>query len=195
MLCTVADVEAILQTDITNDTDPRIIVPIELAGFELEAAIGRTMEAETGLVLTLTASPWRADVLLDRWPLAAVNSVTEDGTALVAGTDYRADLERGILTRLSGGVPAPWTSTVDAIVVDVDTLTPGDLRGACARLAANAFEAGLAIANRPDALNGLRQLTIGRWSATAETGQRSRPGITLDEDAVRVTRRWQDRRP
>lgn len=193
MLCEVLDVEALIQTDITSDVDPRILRLIELASEEINGAIGRPMEAETGLVLTVSAGITRSTILLPRWPLAAVTEVDEDGTVLVDGTDYLADLTAGLLVRQSSGVPIFWNWPLEVLSVTVTTVTPGDVRALCARLVANAFEAGLAIANRPTQLAGLRQLTIGRWSATADTGAAG-PGIFLDASAQKVVDRWKDRR-
>lgn len=49
---------------------------------------------------------------LSRWPLVAIASLTLDGTALVAGTDFIADNQLGQLTRLDAdGNPKPWTAS------------------------------------------------------------------------------------
>jgi hypothetical protein len=56
---------------------------------------------------------------LSKKPLIAVTAVTENGVALVAGTDYEVDFEAGFLYRLDGaGNPCLWPSL--KIVVDYD---------------------------------------------------------------------------
>jgi hypothetical protein len=46
---------------------------------------------------------------LTRWPITAVATVIEDGTTLVADTDFRTDKARGQLIRLnSDGYPTRW---------------------------------------------------------------------------------------
>lgn len=189
MLCTVADVEALIQTNIVNDADPRITTVIELAGLEIEGAVGRSLEAgETDL--TLVAGP-SVRLFLPVWPLSAVEDVQQDEAALIEGDDYAVDLTAGILTRLTAGIPVPWSGTV---TLTATTATPGDIRALCARLAAGAFETALAIANRPADLTGLRQLTIGRWSATTDAATAT-PGIRWDAAAALIADRWRDRRP
>ncbi len=50
-----------------------------------------------------------APLQLTRWPVIEINSVTENGNALIDGTDFRADKSRGQLTRLDGsGYPRSW---------------------------------------------------------------------------------------
>lgn len=50
--------------------------------------------------------PWR--------PKIAITGITEGGSALVAGTDYR--MVGGELQRISGGYPGPWYSSDDLVV-------------------------------------------------------------------------------
>jgi hypothetical protein len=50
-------------------------------------------------------------ILLERTPATDL-TVTLDGTALVAGTDYHHDAQRGALYRLSNGRPCVWNGTV-----------------------------------------------------------------------------------
>lgn len=75
---------------------------------------------------------------LSRWPLVAPPSlVTENGATLVAGTDYRADLGLGQLTRIRSALdpyPKPW----DALPIVVEYAAgfapiPADVAGAVSR--------------------------------------------------------------
>lgn len=50
-------------------------------------------------------------IVLARFPVSAVASVVEDSTALVVGTDYEIDKDRGFLYRLSAGVNVDWSFT------------------------------------------------------------------------------------
>lgn len=50
-----------------------------------------------------------SDVLqLQRWPIVAITSLVENGSEIVAGTDYSADLASGQALRLSSGCARPW---------------------------------------------------------------------------------------
>lgn len=186
-LCTTADVEALIQSDITNDADSMIVALLEMASGAVEAEVGRTLEAQTFTSRKYSA-PYPNDgrLFLDHWPIASVASVTEAGTALVVDTDYAVDLELGILTRLSSGVVVPWDPTTLGIEATYDTTVPVVARTETARLTADAFIGGANYAARAALANGemvgLRQLTVGRWSATAETGAGSGTvGVQVDE--------------
>lgn len=62
------------------------------------------------------------------WPITAIASVTEDGTALVNGTDYQVDLDKGLFYRMAvGGTwPVPWPSLPVTIAYTAGYVLPGD---------------------------------------------------------------------
>lgn len=73
---------------------------------------------------------------LSRWPLISVTSVTENGTALVEGTDFLVDKENGRLLRLDTlSYPTEWPTWKTVVVYTAGYATvPGDLEEACSRL-------------------------------------------------------------
>lgn len=199
-LCTVADVEALLQGDIDPDNDPVIVALLEMAEDKIIEQLGRDPNAGqtvTGERTYLPAGSRRTSILTDLWPLASVDDITEDGTTLTAGTDYEADLETGTIYRLNSSGGRTWWTQAVPILVDYTTAIVPGTRTICAQATARAFKAGRDYATRPAVLDGLRQLTIGRWSATRETGSqtdRSEP-ISLTESESTSILRWRDRRP
>ncbi|KKK69231.1 hypothetical protein LCGC14_2936110, partial [marine sediment metagenome] len=102
-LCALSDMEALLQNNITNPVDPMALTILDLASLAVEAEVGRDLEATalTGIVRTMDLGN-NGVLLTDHWPLASIESVTEDGELLVLGTDYFEDLELGTITRISG---------------------------------------------------------------------------------------------
>lgn len=60
--------------------------------------------------------PWQLSgqfetLQLSRWPVVAISSVTENGDALIEGTDFRTDAEAGALIRLDvGGNRCLWNA-------------------------------------------------------------------------------------
>lgn len=68
-----------------------------------------------------------------RWPITALTSVTEDGTALVQDTDFRMDAARGQFLRLSPftGSVVPWPSLPVTLIYSAGFATiPLDLQDA-----------------------------------------------------------------
>lgn len=202
-LCALTDMEALLQNNITNPVDPMALTILDLASLAIEAEVGRDLEATplTGIVRTLELGN-NGVLLTDHWPLASIESVTEDGELLVLDTDYFEDLEIGTITRISGTNPfvIAWDAGPSSIVLDYTPVTPGVARTECARIAADAFIGGANFAARSSIAGGamlaLRQLTIGRWSGTAETGAGSgTTGVVVDELARLRLSVIIDRRP
>lgn len=183
-IANLTDVEALLQINVTNPVDPMAVSLLELADDLIDAELGRKAEGGTQLVETIRITgggplPQRRSLLLDRWPAATIDNVDEDGTTLTLDTDYRIDdLEAAKITRLSGGVPIGWPWFVD-IAVTYTPATPPGLRGVAASMVTRAFEAGSNHANKPSVIAGLKQLTIGRWSATAAGGKGQNAGDAL----------------
>jgi len=203
-LCAIDDMEALLQNNITNPVDPMALTILDLASLAIEAEVGRDLEAValTGIVRTMRLGN-NGVLLTDHWPLASIESVTEDGELLVLDTDYFEDLELGTITRITGTTNPfviAWDAGPSSIVLDYTPVTPGVARTECARLAADAFIGGANFAARASIAGGamlaLRQLTIGRWSGTAETGAGSgTTGVIVDELARTRLSVIVDRRP
>ena len=84
-----------------------------------------------------------------------------------------------------------------AIVLTYEAATIGQLSTLCARIVARTLRANRAASNATATkLAGLRQLTIGRWSATADTTEGADPVAAIDLtelDRAKV-RRYVDRR-
>ncbi len=202
-LCALSDMEALLQNNITNPVDPMALTILDLASLAVEAEVGRDLEATalTGIVRTMDLGN-NGVLLTDHWPLASIESVTEDGELLVFGTDYFEDLELGTITRISGtnAFVIAWDAGPSSIVLDYTPLTPGVARTECARIAADAFIGGANFAARSSIAGGAMrpppQLTTGRWSGTAETGAGSgTTGVIIDELARTRLSVIVDRRP
>jgi hypothetical protein len=201
-LCALTDMEALLQNNITNPVDPMALTLLDLASLAIEAEVGRDLEATalTGILRTMDAGN-NGVLLTDDWPLASIEAVTENAVVLVLGTDYLEDLELGAIRRInSNGAVIPWLADPQTISLDYTRLTPGVARTECARIAADAFIGGANFAARSSIAGGamlaLRQLTIGRWSATSETGAGSgTTGVVIDELARTRLASIVDRRP
>lgn len=72
---------------------------------------------------------------LSRWPVTAIDSVTEDGVAVEAD-DYEVNPSNGILTRLSADSPVDWSARKVTIVYQAGwDEVPDDLKAAAAKLA------------------------------------------------------------
>lgn len=119
------------------------------ASLALAQEVNRVFPVET---LTDEVWPDRAhspvrggiDVLqLSRWPLVSVASITENGTALVDGTDFRSDGDKGQVLRLngSGGLRSwPGCPIVVTYSAGYETI-PGDLADAVTRMVRNRYRA------------------------------------------------------
>lgn len=195
-LTTKPAVEAVLGSAITDDT--RLDELIAQASSLIEDEVGRHFDT-TAITDEIHTAPARSrSILLEHWPIASVEEVREDGTILTAGTDYKVDLEAGIIRRTIDEVPAHWYyGKLDAIEVDYTPAVPEALNTVAAGMVARAMRGGDNEAAVPSVMGGLRQLTIGRWSATREGSTETRAGtaIYLTDYEVRVAHRWRDRRP
>lgn len=192
-------VAAILGRTFTVDEETRAAELIALVQSRIESRLGRPAETTASPIVEthlLPAYPGVRSVLLDRWPVSTVDTVTEDGADLAAEA-WSVDLGAGILTRIRGEAPNLYTGAWSAYTLTV-TYTPAtidELAGLTAEVVARAFVASEASAAAPSVLAGLRQLTIGRWSATAETSARSDPiaALRLTDDDLAIVDRWRDR--
>jgi hypothetical protein len=197
-LAVTADVEALLQIDITDDDDPTVIRLLELATAIIEDEAGRSFDTTPIIAEAHTAAPHARAILLEHWPVASVEEVREAGTVLAVSTDYLIDLRAGILRRRFSSSTAYWEGTPAAIEVDYTPAVPAGLVALCAQVAARNFNLGASNVAGPSVMAGLRQLTIGRWSATKETGRAGNAlgeGLTLSDAEVRIAHRYRDRRP
>ena len=192
-LATIAQVEALIG-DVDDVAAASVIADVQA---EIEAELGRSAE---GAARSDTFEPgdWRSLLLLSHWPLdeGEAVTVTVDGEALTSA-DYSIDYPTGKLVRVSSGVPIWFPHTVASVVVDYTNATIPALSALCARVAARQLRASAASAAAPSVLAGLRQLTIGRWSATVDTSADSDPiaAAELTEADLRKVRLWKDRRP
>lgn len=100
---------------------------IDEATSDIEAHIGRVLRREQ-----VSQTFWDCDaalkyLVLDRYPVASVTSITLDDEA-EPSSEYRLDGDRGLLYRLdSSGYPSAWTWTKALVVVYVaGYLLPGE---------------------------------------------------------------------
>lgn len=123
MLTTQADVEKRLQWDITAEPDSVVTMLIADAQALVEAEVDRPLESDDW-VETFDGGQW--SLFLSKWPVTAVDEVTEDGTVLTVTDDYLW-YPRGKLIRVSGGYQTYWrASKPQSIVVEY---TAGYLAG------------------------------------------------------------------
>lgn len=144
-LCTQADVEKKLQWDITAEPEPVVTMHIADAQAMIEAEVGRPLESAARSD-TFDGGQW--SLFLTHWPVTAVATVTEDGTALTVTTEYLW-YPGGKLIRVSGGHQTWWqASKPQSIVV---AYTAGYSAGSkelehlgslCAEVVARAFRKG-----------------------------------------------------
>lgn len=140
-LTTLSRVKAELSIS-NNENDVILGEKIDEATSDIEAKLRRTL-----CRVTLQETFWEVgmaeSLLLDRWPVASVTSVTVDDVALSA-SEYRLNGDAGILYRLdSTGYPMSWCAAKSVIVLYAGGyLLPGEtgrnlekaLEGACVDL-------------------------------------------------------------
>lgn len=152
-LTTQAEIEKRLQWDITAEPDAVVASLIAAATAHIESEVGRKVESAS---YNETYDADLNPIMLENWPVTAVASVTENGTAL-ASTSF-AFYEDGRLLRVSNGYPVSWrTGKVQSVAV---SYTGGFLAGThvselahigsiCTEIVARAFRAGAASAAEP----------------------------------------------
>lgn len=147
-LCTQSDVEVFGQVDFTSEPDAAVTLWIASATAAIERWCGRPLELAGPVTEKITALGWHS-IRLDRYPVVDIDSVTQDGTALVVDVDYLADMALGKLSRVTNGYARTWvyTAKLEGIVVvytaGYDTTTvPDDLRMAAAIAVGDIFRAG-----------------------------------------------------
>jgi hypothetical protein len=149
--CTVADLADFLQITIAADSAPALRAITE-ASAAIRNHCRQTIEQVEADTHTFDVDAGRTKLFLPQLPVTAVASVVEDGTALVAGVDYKLGLH-GILHRIG----RTWQSGVQIVTVTYTHGYPSghaDLETAksvCTRAAARAYQSGL----RAAALSGV----------------------------------------
>jgi hypothetical protein len=167
-LCDQTDIEALLQSTIVSDPNEWIPKLIQLAQGNIEREVGTTLD-EAYIEETLDGPIYDSSLWLSHWPVTTIATLTEDGTALVSGTDFFlvGSGRKGEVVRLISGYRGLWTTKPQAIVVGYtagyQTVAdvPNGLRALCAQVTARAFQAGATFAEI-DTL-GLQQLKIGDY--------------------------------
>jgi len=162
---TVADVEAFLQVDISTDATKNAACVRALE--EATAAIRNychqyLSEVEDDEVTFDCVGG--SKLFLPELPVTEVDSVTEGGTALVAGADEDYQLgEHGVLHR----VGQEWESGIQIIEVKYThgyDVIPDDIVGVCTRAASRGYQAGLASAATAG-VPGVASLGLGDFQA------------------------------
>ncbi len=160
-LLTETDLEAALQVGLTENTPGSIAAAIEIASSIVETYVGRELESATYTNEVFDGLGHPA-LWLRRFPVTAVTSVTEDGTALAVDDDYIFNASGRIL-RVSGGQRYPWVDKPAAIVITYDagyTTIPANIRWVATRLAARILQAGRAYSGLDDAAIGLKSIKL-----------------------------------
>lgn len=199
-LCTQADVEKRLQWDITAEPDPVVTMLIADAQAMIEAEIGRTVETASR---NQTFDGWVGwSVFLKHWPVTAVATVTEDGTALTVNTEYKF-YPNGKLIRLAGGYQTYWRTTEPQSIVVAYTggyVAPAysmeleHLGSICAEVVARALRrgadnaavpAGAAGAIQSVSLSGSDTVSYATGGSTGTIGGGVSQFVYLEEDEIR----------
>ena len=106
-----------------NTDDAKIDAMIDRATAAIEAETNRVFRRQTYSEQFRSVSG-AAKLMLRRFPVASITSVTEDGT-VVSASDYEIDKETGFLTRLSSDCPVEWCAAKIVVVYVAGYLLPG----------------------------------------------------------------------
>lgn len=186
-LTTVTQVETVLGRTLAPAEAMRAAELISMVTDMIADRLGRS--PETASFTNTFTSPPTATVFTTRFPLASVESVTVGAEALTVGDDYAVDLRRGTITRMSSAAPSPWgTGTVE---VAATSATIPELSVLCAIVVGRTLSAQ----TRPASMAGLRQLTVGRWSATVDTASEPVAALALTDTDAAIVDAWRERRP
>lgn len=134
-LTTVANVKLMLGiTDASKDAVLALLIR------QVSAAIENRCERQFALrtyqtiyrrgdgISPVSATLDKAPLVVPRWPIVSIASVTEsDGvttTTLVAGTDYEVDARLGLLFRLASTIPARWVAQTITVTYDAGYTVP-----------------------------------------------------------------------
>ncbi len=179
LLVTQAEIEQYVQVDFTNTPEDAVTLWIAAAQGMIESYCHREFDWEAGRTDTIDGRGDRT-LRLSKWPVNAVNSVTEDGTALTVNEDY-AWYENGRLVRLNGSTEweGYWSTSRQSVVVDYDAGysdggafdVPEALKIACGMIVGRIFKAGAAWANTPEGSAGpMTQLDLDGVGSVAFGG-------------------------
>ncbi len=170
LLCTITDLEELLQLTISTATQ---VSAAQAAITEASAAIRgychQMLTPVTDEVITLDGNGG-THMLLPELPVTSVVSVVENDKALVVDDDYRLG-RYGVLYRIG----TVWASGVQNIVVTYShgyTTLPDDVVGVCARAAARRYQAGLRAAMNAG-VPGIVSTQLGDYSVTFGSEQGS----------------------
>lgn len=166
-LCTQLQLEQIGQVDITAEPDAAVTYYRDVATAMIVNYCQRNLEYAAGNAETFDGGEYSVQV--ERWPIATLTSVVENGITLTSGTDYQADLATGIITRTGGAgrYRKRFRNYLRTVVVTYDggygspgPAVPDALSHVCARIAGRIFRAGAAWAAAPSGGSELRQITL-----------------------------------
>lgn len=104
--------------------------------FQVETVLDKIFPWRDDVHFTVVSGERMQPVQLTRWPITASPTVTEDGTALVEGTDYLVKYDVGQLVRLdTNGRPKAWRSLPISAQYQAGFATvPPDVQDAAIRL-------------------------------------------------------------
>lgn len=166
-LATQADLEKFSQTDFQNEPlDASVGAWLDAATAIIEGYCGRKLEETSAVEETLDGSGHKLLHVAEGFPITAVNSITEDGTALVDGTDF-VWYPDGRLVRIIGDYDYAWKKKRQSVVVNYDYgyaagSIPADLIAVCCFLTERIFVEGAEWANVPAGAGGpVESLTFG----------------------------------
>lgn len=115
-LITQQDLEVYLQIDFDDPADATVAALIAQAQDAADSYCNQPLEEQADIAYSFEVDQPEAWHVLPRFPVSAA-AVTEDGTALLAGTDYRL-YQDGRLRRLQGGSwERSWTTLIDGAAV------------------------------------------------------------------------------
>lgn len=164
--CTVADLEALLQVEISTAAQ---LASAERAIVAAKAAIQNYCQQQIALVeddeITLDVEAGRQRLFLPELPVIEVASVIEDGETLTVGSDEDYQVGRhGVLYRVGQN----WAEGIQIVTV---TYThgyeeiPDDVIDVCTRAAARMYQAGLKSAEL-EGIAGVQAMSLGDYSVT-----------------------------
>ncbi len=157
-LCTIADIAAFLQITIAEDS-----AAAARAITEASAAIRNYCNQQidqTEDEYTFDVGERQTRLFLPELPVTAIDSVTENGTALDT-TAYK--LGRGGILHRVGGYWYPGVQTVTVTYTHGHATIPDDVKSVCVRAAARSYQAGLNAATLAG-VSGVQAQSIGDYS-------------------------------
>lgn len=188
-LCTQGDVEKFLQIDVSAEPDAAVTMLIENAEALIKTYLDRDTLESAAVTETLDP-PVMAHVLeFTEWPVTAVASLSEEGTALTENDDYMVLAKYGTAYRITAsGVLKNWKYRKPQSIVT--TYTAGyaassrqldALRDVCTRIVARCFQGAEAYANAPAGASAIRSVGL------AGSDNVSYKGSALKDALVDVT--------